>query len=236
MQTVSISLEDLFDSSKKPKERVPSRAKVNKVQRTLTSSEEHLIDFWIETGKLRRDGRFPGDTSKNVYLFQHEVVGDLELSMPWEEFFQVFNGMNHAAFLKEMEGEIVENPFDPWRNPRMVGISIRIKPFEDDDLRPYNRQDYRLVEVFSSEDAENRADESEGLLSSGKGVEGFRRLQASQHPRFSDKDNTRDTQAENSPERTTEENHGNTRNAPDSRSSHRVMQVFICGDRDSDSE
>ena len=33
--------------------------------------------------------------------------------------------------------------------------------------------------------AENRADENESL-SSGNGVEGFRRLQASQHPRFSD--------------------------------------------------
>ena len=148
MQKVSISLEDLFDSSKKPQKRVPSPSKVNKVERRLTTSEEHLIDYWIETGKLRRDGRFPGDTSKNVYLFQHELVGDLELSMPWTEFFDVFNGMNHAAFLKEMDGEIVENPFDPWRNPRMVGISFRIPP--------HNRQDYQLVEIFSPEDAVNK--------------------------------------------------------------------------------
>ena len=204
MQSVSITLEDLFDSSKEPKKRAPSRSKVKKVERTLTTAEVHLIDYWIEIGMLRRDGRFPGDTSKNVYLFQHELVGDLELSMPWEKFFDVFNGMNHAAFLKEMEGEIVENPFNPWRNPRMVGISIRIKPFEGDDIRPYNRQDYRLVEVFSPED----------------------------------KDNTGDTKAENSPERTTQENHGNTHDAPDSRPNNRqgnprTMKVFICDDSDS---
>ena len=148
MQNVSISLEDLFDSSKKPKKHVRSRSKVKKVERRLTPSEEHLIDYSIETGRLRREGRFPGDTSKNVYLFQHELVGDLELSMPWTEFFKMFNGMNHAAFLKEMEGEIVENPFDPWRNPRIVGISIGIRQLDD----KIHRQDYRLIKVITHED------------------------------------------------------------------------------------
>lgn len=142
VQKVSI---DLFDSPKEPKKRAPSPSKVEKEERRLTTSEVHLIDYWIETGKLRKERSVPGDSaSQDIYFFNHELVGDLELSMPWSEFFDVFNGMNHVAFRKELEGEIVDNPFDPWRNPRIVGVSIRIPP--------HNRQDYRLVEIFSPED------------------------------------------------------------------------------------
>lgn len=108
----------------------------------MKASEKYLIEFWIETKMVRRDRRVPGDpASKNVYFFDHALVGDLELSVSWSEFFRMFNAVNHAVFLKELEGEIVENPFDPWRNPRFVGISIRIPP--------HNRQDYQLVEVFT---------------------------------------------------------------------------------------
>ena len=126
----------------------------------MKTSEKHLIDYWIETGQVRTERRVPGDpASKNVYFFKHELVGDLELSMSWAEFFRVFNAMNHTVFLKELsesgrdgvghlvstfrEGEIVENPFDPWRNPSFVGISIRIPP--------HNRQDYRLIEIITHE-------------------------------------------------------------------------------------
>lgn len=108
----------------------------------MKKSEKHLIDYWIETGMVRRERRVPGDpASKNVYFFKHELVDDLELSVSWTEFFRMFNAVNHKCFLKELEGEIVENPFDPWRNPSFVGISIRIQP--------HNRQDYQLVEVFT---------------------------------------------------------------------------------------
>ena len=111
----------------------------------MKTSEKHLIDYWIETGQVRTERRVPGDpASKNVYFFKHELVGDLELSMSWAEFFRVFNAMNHTVFLKELEGEIVENPFDPWRNPSFVGISIRIPP--------QNRQDYQLIKVITRED------------------------------------------------------------------------------------
>lgn len=108
--------------------------------------------------------------SLDPYVFKHEPVDDLELSVSWAEFFRMFNAVNHAAFLKELEGcdgarfrsrkpnetlpfflllkknarpigEIVEKSFDPWRNPSFVGISIRIPP--------HNRQDYQLVEVFT---------------------------------------------------------------------------------------
>lgn len=146
---VSITAEDIFTPSKAPKKPKASKkpSKSKKPARTLMEAEEHLIDYWIETGKVRRDSRFPGDTSKNVYLFQHELVGDIELSVPWEDFFEMFNNVNHAVFLKELEGELVENPFDPWRNPAMVGISIRIR--QPDGSAP--RQDYQLVEVFTSD-------------------------------------------------------------------------------------
>ena len=108
----------------------------------MKSSEKYLIKFWIETGMVRRDRRVPRDpASKNIYFLNHELVGDLELSVSWSEFFRMFNTVNHTAFLKELEGEIVENPFDPWRNPRFVGISIKIPP--------HDRQDYQLVEVFT---------------------------------------------------------------------------------------
>ena len=111
----------------------------------MKSSEKYLIEFWIETGRVRRDRRVPGDpASKNIYFFNHELVGDLELSVSWSEFFKMFNTVNHAAFLKELEGEIVENPFDPWRNPSFVGISIKIPP--------HNRQDYQLIRVITHAD------------------------------------------------------------------------------------
>lgn len=91
-----------------------------------------LIDYWIEIGKVRE--------ADGAYYFQHEMVGDLKLSVSWEMFFRMFSHVNHTCFLKELEGEAVENPFDPWRNPTFVGISIRIPPM--------NRQDYQLVEVI----------------------------------------------------------------------------------------
>lgn len=173
VETVLIDLEP----AEAPKKRVPSPSKPKKPARKLTKSEEYLIDYWIETGKVRRDGRFPEDTSaesgeacgvsahtpngltadslstsplsdKDVYLFQYEWVGDVELPVPWSEFFQMFNNVNHDCFLKELEGDIVENPFDPWRNQSMVGINIRI--------RPHNRQDYQLVKVIPRGDAMNR--------------------------------------------------------------------------------
>lgn len=143
VETVLIDLEPV----EAPKKRVRAPSKPKKPARKLTKSEEYLIDYWIETGKVRRDGRFPEDTSKDVYLFQHEWVGDVELPVPWSEFFQMFNNVNHDCFLKELEGDIVENPFDPWRNQSMVGISIRI--------RPHNRQDYQLVKVITRGDAMN---------------------------------------------------------------------------------
>ena len=114
----------------------------------MRASEKHLIEFWIETGRVRRERSVPGDpASKNIYFFNHELVGDLELSMSWAEFFRMFNTVNHNCFLKELAGEIAENPFDPWRNPRFVGISIQIPP--------HNRQDYQLIEVFTPGDEVN---------------------------------------------------------------------------------
>ena len=110
----------------------------------MKTSEKHLIEYWIETGRVRTERRVPGNpNSKNVYFFQHELVGDLELSVSWTEFFRMFNAVNHACFLNELEGDIVENPFDPWRNPSFVGISIRIPP--------HNRQDYQLIKVITPE-------------------------------------------------------------------------------------
>ncbi|MDE0681677.1 MAG: hypothetical protein OXI63_02060 [Candidatus Poribacteria bacterium] len=144
VETVLIDLEP----AEAPKKRVRSPSKPKKPARILTKSEEYLIDYWIEMGMVRRDGRFPGDTSQDVYLFQHELVEDVELPVPWSEFFQMFNNVNHDCFLKELEGEIVENPFDPWRSPKMVGISFRI--------RPHNRQDYQLVKVITRGDAMNK--------------------------------------------------------------------------------
>lgn len=152
VETVFIDLEPV----EAPKKRVRSPSKPKKPARKLTASEEYLIDYWIEMGMVRRDDRFPGDTSKDVYLFQHELVGDVELSVLWSEFFQMFNNVNHDCFLKELEGDIVENPFDPWRSQSMVGISIRIRPFKG--VRPYNRQDYQLVKVINSEDTVNTDD------------------------------------------------------------------------------
>ena len=110
----------------------------------MKASEKYLIEFWIETKMVRRDRRVPGDpASKNVYFFDHELVGDLELVCVHGRNFLgcSITLTTYLAFLKELESEIVENPFDPWRNPRFVGISIRIPP--------HNRQDYQLVEVFT---------------------------------------------------------------------------------------
>lgn len=108
----------------------------------MKASEKYLVEFWIETKRVRRDRRVPGDpTSKNIYFFKHELVGDLELPVSWSDFFKMFNNVNLSCFLKELEGEIVENPFDPWRNPRFVGISIRIPP--------QHRQDYQLCEIIT---------------------------------------------------------------------------------------
>ena len=110
----------------------------------MKKSEKHLIDYWIEIGKVRRERAVPNDpASQYIYLFKHELVDDLELSVSWTDFFKMFNAVNHDCFLKELEGEIVENPFDPWRNPSFVGISIRIPP--------HNRQDYQLIKVIARE-------------------------------------------------------------------------------------
>lgn len=111
----------------------------------MKASEKYLVEFWIETHKVRRERRVPGNSdSKNIYFFRHELVDDLELSVSWTEFFRMFNTVNHTFFLKEFAGETAENPFDPWRNPRFVGISIRILP--------HNRQDYQLIEVWTQKE------------------------------------------------------------------------------------
>ena len=113
----------------------------------MTSSQKILIDYWIEIGKVRRERAVPNDpASKYIYLFKHELVDDLELSVSWADFFKMFNAVNHKCFRKEIEGETIENPFDPWRNPSFVGISFRIQPFKD--VRPHNRQDYQLIKVI----------------------------------------------------------------------------------------
>ena len=110
----------------------------------MRQSKKALIDFWVGNGKVRRERSVPNDPgSRYRYFFQHELVGDLELSVSWEEFFKMFNSVNHACFLKEIAGEVVENPFDPWRHPGFVGMSIRILP--------HTRQDYQLIHVFDTE-------------------------------------------------------------------------------------
>ena len=116
----------------------------------MNVSQKMLIDYWIEIGKVRRERAVLNDpTSRYIYFFKHELVEDLALSVSWSEFFKMFDEVNHGCFLKELEGEVVENPFDPWRNPSFVGISFRIKP--PGELRPYNRQVYQLIEVITIE-------------------------------------------------------------------------------------
>lgn len=105
--------------------------------RNSRKSQQFLIDYWLEIGKLRRERKVEGDPkSRWVYYFiADDSRRELSLQDSWVKFFQAFDSIN--LFIQFFE---LDTPaYDPWNDPKWISMEVQLG-------RDHRKETYRFVE------------------------------------------------------------------------------------------
>ena len=108
--------------------------------RNARKSQQFLIDYWLEIGKLRRvrkldydveigkitqealeESGIPSEKSQWVYLFVEDTGRrELELQDSWVRFFQMFDSIN--LFIQFFDLDVPA--YDPWNDPQWIQMDV----------------------------------------------------------------------------------------------------------------
>ena len=85
-------------------------------------SQQFLIDYWLEIGKIRRERKVEDDPkSRWVYYFVADNGSrELKLGDSWAKFFQTFDAINLFTQFFELDTPA----YDPWNDPQWMQINV----------------------------------------------------------------------------------------------------------------
>lgn len=119
--------------------------------RNARKSQQFLIDYWLEIGKLRRvrklnydveigritqaaldaSGKDP-EKSRWVYIFRSDdAKRDLVLQDSWVRFFELFDSIN--LFIQFFDLDVPA--YDPWNDPKWIQMDVRFPNQKPQEFR-----------------------------------------------------------------------------------------------------